>query len=168
MNTTVAAFLGALAGGTGTFLAAFVTARSTAKREHRARLYTKRSEIYIDLLKHLDELFATAFSDSVAFDAFTPEGKKYLLAKRHGWYLDMELNAPSSVRNQSEAVVGSLNSLGDARESATVDYMNLNNGANPSQFDIAHHEKVQAAEAAYEAERSKLIELIKKDLDIKQ
>lgn len=54
-------------------------------------------ELYASLLEHIEDLWASAFSDNMAFAPYVKDPDRMLMAKHTGWYLDMEVHAPDRV-----------------------------------------------------------------------
>lgn len=164
MNPTLAALLGTVVGGSASLLGTWLTGTMTARRERSTRLYSERRAVYASLLEHIEDLRVSAFSDNMAFAPYTKDPDRMLMAKYTAWYLDLEVHAPAPVREQSDKVMNTLGDLGEAREEA---WMHSPNPENASQFDIETAPGVGKAHERVIAERAKLLELIRKDLDVK-
>src|SRR4051794_33159692 len=98
MNPAIAALLGALLGGSASVAASLIAVRGSYSRDHQDHLYQAKSEVYLDLLVHFEDLRSTSFSDSVAFSAYSEKSEALLLEKRSPWFLKMEIYAPPVVR----------------------------------------------------------------------
>lgn len=179
MNPALLTFLGAAVGALAAFGGVLATGLLAAKREREARNYEAKAKVYASLLQHIDELRATSFSDHAAFAAFSEDPDRLLLARRLPWYLDMEVRAPDNVRIAADNLIGTLVDLGLTRESAwnRLGQPGVRRNDSPaesvwdrfvtphdSSFAIETDSEVEAVREKFNAERTALVELIRRDL----
>ncbi|QYN17533.1 hypothetical protein [Amycolatopsis sp. DSM 110486] len=158
MNTTLAAFIGAVLGGTGTLLGTMVTGWMTGRRERTARNYEAKAKMYAALLEHLDELNVSQKAGSPTMSAFAKDPEKFGRHKTFvPWYFDLQVQAPMAVQRTVNQLIELITDVGNKR-TLTL----LATGLDP--YTVWDEPALVAVVKEYSKTHQKLLDLIRADL----